>query len=170
MGLQLSARRGSEILYRYLLITRAGQVQALSLEARATPELPDGDSSPLDQIVRNLILRADLTPSRSWIDEQLQATNFAAIRGGGRLEKLGNAAMLLASKASVSPGDPETYFELAGLSMVMLRKSAQSLDSETVAAIARPQAIASKKFMQDVAPGDPRNAQLEQMLQDLRKF
>ena len=170
MGVYLSARRGSELLHRYVLITRSGQVQALSIEARATPELPNGDATPLEQVVRSLVIHPDLALSREFIDQRIEATNFAAIRGGGRLEKLGQAAMLLASKASVSPADPSTYFEFGGLAMVMLRRSAQSLDSETVAAVSRPQAIAARKFMQDVAAGDPRNAQLEQMLQELRKF
>jgi hypothetical protein len=170
MGVRLTAKSGTELVHRFILINARGQQQVISLESRATPESVQGDLPLLEKIIGGLVLHDTLDRPLAWVNHRLSLTNFGTIRGGGKLDKLSHAAALLISKATVDPGDPDTYFELAGVSLVMLKRAGRGLDSETVGSVSRPQAFAAQKFMRDVAADDPRNRQLEQMLLDLKGF
>jgi len=170
MGVRLTARTGTELVHRFILISERGQQQVISLESRATAESAQGDLSLLEKIIGSLVMHDSLDRPLAWVDHRLSLTNFGTIRGGGKLDKLAHGAALLISKATVDPADPDTYFELAGVSLVMLKKAGKGLDSETVGSVSRPQAFAAQKFMRDVAADDPRNQQLEQMLLELKGF
>jgi hypothetical protein len=170
IGVRLTARTGAELVHRFILINARGQQQVISLESRARPDSAQGDLPLLEKIVGSIVLHESLERPLAWIDHRLNLTNYGTIRGGGDLDKLAHGAALLISKATVDPGDPDTYFELAGVSLVMLKKAGKGLDSETVGSVSRPQAFAAQRFMRDVAEDDPRNQQLEQMLLELKGF
>ncbi len=170
IGVRLTARSGTELVHRFILVHSSGRQQTISLETRATRDQPNGDLPLLEKVVRSLLVHETLDQPLAWVDLRLSRTNYGAIRGGGNLAKLAHGAALLISKATVDPADREAYFELAGLSLVLLKKAGKGLDSETVGSVSRPQAMAVQKFMRDVAIDDPRNAQLEQMLRDTKGF
>lgn len=170
MGVRLTARNGNELIHRFILLTGDGQHQAMTLETRADALRPDGDLPLLERLIGSLSLQTDLTASRQLINDRLASLQPQVLRSAGELDQLGHASALLISKATVEPSDPDTYYELAGMAMTLLRRSASTPAAELVSAIARPQAIAARKMLQDVAPSDPRNARLEQLLLDLQEF
>ena len=171
-GLLLTSQDSHETHYRFVLISEAGQNQSFSLRVAAPsagPE-PSPELEILKKIIGSLALHPDMIKPVAWIDEKNARTNLAAIRGGGSLEKLGQAAALLISRATVEPGDPDTYFDLAGISLLILKKSLATATPDNIAALARSQTRSAARFMRDVAADDPRNTRLERMLLEISAF
>jgi len=161
-GVWLSAISEGQQIHRFIAITSDGHHQAFTYDGR--------DSPWFEKFIGGIQFHLSLETLRQDLDRRMAATNFAAIRGGGKLSKLGQAAALLASAITVDPAKPDAYVELATLSLLMAQRSARLSSEETVNAVSRQQASAAVKFVRDVAPEDPRIPRLEQMLSSTLHF
>ncbi|MFN7684271.1 MAG: hypothetical protein ACK5QT_02545, partial [Oligoflexia bacterium] len=172
MGVYLRASNAHHQMHRFVLISSEAQTQALTLELPASGQAP-GLQPELEMMFKTLgsmSLHPTLAGSRSWADRRLSEIRLSEITQNPELEPLGELAALLIAKTTVSPRAPDAYYHLAGVSMLLLKKSAKTPAAELVSAIARPQVEASVKFMRDVAPQDPRNRPLERMLLEVKQF
>jgi hypothetical protein len=178
MGVYLKAQNSHHEIHRFILLTSDGQAQALSLELPLQPG-PGGakggetfapELQMMFQVLGSMSLHPSLAGSRSWADRRLSEIHLEELARKPELHSLGELSALLIAKTSVSPRQADAYFHLAGVSLLLLKKSASTPAAELVSAIARPQVLACQKFMQDVAPGDPRNRQLEQMVLEMKQF
>ncbi len=176
MGVYLRAVNSHHQVHRFILITSEGQAQAVTLEL-PVERAPEGSVPRLEpelemmfQLVGSMSLHPTLAGSRSWADRRLSEVKLADVARRPELDRLGELAALLIAKTSVSPRQPDAFYHLAGVSMLLLKKSSKTPAAELVSAIARPQVEASTQFMRDVAPSDPRNRQLEQMLIEVKAF
>ncbi|NDD90784.1 hypothetical protein EBZ37_01680, partial [bacterium] len=61
-------------------------------------------------------------------------------------------------------------FDLAGISLLILKKSLATATPDNIAALARSQTRSAARFMRDVAADDPRNTRLERMLLEISAF
>jgi len=175
MGVYLKAENAHHEIHRFILLTADGQAQAMTLELPRNPRaLVDPGFAPelqmVFQVIGSMSLHPSLAGSRSWADRRLSEIRLEEIARKPELHRLGELSALLIAKTTVSPRQPDAYFHLAGVSLLLLNKSASTPAAELVSAIARPQVLASQRFMFDVAPADPRNRQLEQMVLEMKQF
>jgi len=175
MGVYIKAENDHHQMHRFILMTSEGQAQAMTLElphlrAQLTSRSFAPELEMMFQVLGSMSLHPSLAGSRSWADRRLSEIKLSEVAKKPELDRLGELAALLIAKTTVSPKQPDAFYHLAGVSMLLLKKSAKTPAAELVSAIARPQVEASTKFMRDVAPTDPRNRQLEQMLLEVKQF
>lgn len=176
MGVYIKAENKTHETHRFILLTSDGQAQAMTLELPRSqaPGGTDATFAPelqmVFQVVGSMSLHPTLAGSRSWADRRLSEIKLEEIARKPELHRLGELAALLIAKTTVSPRQSDAYYHLAGVSLLLLKKSATTPAAELVSAIARPQVAASQRFMMDVAPTDPRNRQLEQMVLEMKQF
>lgn len=183
-GISLSARdetgmRGQE---RYVLITRNGTHQAIILDypLPMAGDVPHSTAAKASQLARSTFLDSirslrasdELAPGRAWIDRNLQAMRIddlgpAALAGrealtGDALARLASMQAALLAKISVDPAGFDAFYHLGGTALLLHRHAKHGADpSGDASAIAKPLISASYRYAQDVAPQDPRTAQLQ---------
>jgi hypothetical protein len=170
MGVHLSAQLSGEQNHRYILINSEGQNQAYALETHASEKNQESDIGRIENLVRSLQMYSNLDHPIAFMKQQASTHSIQPLLETGDLTSLRQASIFLVAQATVEPGNADLYFQLAQLSHSLFKKSGSLLAGETLASGTRTQALAAQKFMQDVAPLDPRNAQLKQLLVDLKRF
>lgn len=178
MGVYLKAQeaeQGEAEIHRFILLASDGQAQTITLEMRSgemkssSPALAP-EMQMMFQVLGSLSLHPTLAGSRSWADRRLSETKLAEIMRRSEIGPLGELAALLVAKTTVSPRSPEAFYHLAGVSLLLLKKSAKTPAAELVSAVAKPQVLAASRYFADVAPDDPRNRALEQMVLEMKQF
>jgi hypothetical protein len=162
---------------RFIVITRNGTHQAFifSWECGSRDALAQARKK-FEQSIRSLRASDSLVPGRAWIDRELGAVQMERLAAGGvMLEELAPIQALLVAKITLDPAVFEAYFHLAGTSLLMMkaaRGAAGGASTERaldVATVARPNIQSALKYAQDVAPAEPRIAQLQGIAIEAKK-
>jgi len=122
------------------------------------------------KIVGSMSLHPNLAATRSWADRRLSEVRLQEVMRKSELGPLSELSALLIAKTTVNPRSPEAFFHLTGVSLLLLKKSAKTAAAELVSAVARPQVLAASRYFKDIAPEDPRNGALEQMVLEMKQF
>lgn len=170
-GIRLRAHERSRIQDRYILITPQGLHQSISISYPPTPEGFNARDSFLVSL-GTLRISEELTQGRAWTDRILQSTelgNLPPTSDPKYLENLAQIQALLISKISVDPGTFDPYYHLAGSSLLLLKYCMKHPDAE-LAGLAQAMVERMDRYAHDVAPHNPRMAELDRLLQDAKQF
>lgn len=156
---------------RFILVNAAGLHQSLILD-RADDAIGSKAFQLTQQIVGSLRSFRDLDAGRAWVNQELQKVQLAglnSIQDAAALSlRLAEVQGLLISRVSVEPSHFETYFHLAGTSLLMgtLRGAVDGVPSQRQ--IALDNLSAAFRFARDVLPNEPRNDLMNGMLAELK--
>jgi hypothetical protein len=173
-GIYLSASSESRGQDRFILITNGGTNQTFVLNY---PLGPDGQYAQevFQKAIRSLRVSDDLNPGRAWVDQgiekvklqELDSTKDEAVFA----RKVAAIQALLISRTSVEPKTYETYYHLAGTSLMLARRAAKlkllpqgdALQATGVdeLSVAKPLIQNAYRYAQDVGPADKRNSALQ---------
>ena len=164
-GVYISAQNGERFEERYILITARSTHQTMMLSSAHAPlGKLDGARELFQKAIRSLRVLDELNSGKAWVDREIQDTRLEKFAKKDIVSRFQKVQTLLVSKISVDPGTFETYFHLAGTSLI-LAKSENRLG--TVAKLLVQNAY---RYAQDLAPLDPRIAQMESFWADAQKF
>lgn len=184
---------------RYILITPKGAQQSITLYY---PMNPEGDQAKdlFQKAIRTLRVSDDLGPGKAWIESQLENTEIESTlntisklslskanetENQNVLFQLSKAQAYLLSKISVDPKTYDSYFHLAGTSLLLAHYSAIAEKKQSAlntadasdpssfnnwSIIARPMIQSAYLYSQDIAPQDPRNTQIQGFLIESKKY
>ncbi len=172
---------------RFILINSIGIHQTLILNQlnSSEPETSGILDSRNGQIAYEMLLKtiktlrsfSDLDAGRAWINRALEMIDLEAIKSnpdtGNLTSELARVQSLLISKISVDPGRIDSYFHLAGTSLLLGSDPKINTQAEPPNNPRRKAALqniqTSYRFAQDILPNDPRINQIENMVQELKK-
>ncbi|MGZ6311760.1 MAG: hypothetical protein ACXWOH_14080, partial [Bdellovibrionota bacterium] len=159
-GVFLRAEGAAKTQERFILITARGTNQAFILD---TPSGENGEEARalFERAVRSLRVSDELGPGRAWVDRQIETVTP---HGGAApsAEVLSAHAALLLSKISVEPAVFDSYFLLGRTLLEMAREiSRHQIDASAMKPVLSSLA-ATSAYAHDVAPDEPRTAQLQQ--------
>ena len=170
-GIYLSGASKNTIQDRFILINRNGIHQTVILNR---PNSPQGDRafSLVQNSIASLRTFPDLGPGRAWINNELSNVRLDTLSHLSSDELVANQLeeiqVLLISSISVDPGRFESYFHLAGTSLMLAKKSISTQDGKNVPALENIRS--AYRFAQDVAPDDPRTPEIQSYWLEARKY
>jgi hypothetical protein len=169
-GFYLSARGDSLSQDRFTLVLPNGSQQAFILDY---PSNERGEEArELFQLsLRSLRGSPELASGRMLVDHAIAEISLDAIRSlepAQRLSRLADIQALLLAKLSVDPRTYDTYFHLAGTAS-LLATSDLPPGEDRGEHVSRSRALVQSLslYARDLAPGDPRTAQLERLWKQL---
>ena len=175
-GIFLSAANDLRAQERYILINSSGAHQTLIL-SHSVGQQGDLAKSYLERSLGSLRISNKLETGRIWSDKMLSDIHLKeldTITDQNRLvSRLAEIQALLISKISVEPSNFDAYFHLGGTSLMLARLGAtQSIhqDQDEVSTVAKPMLQNILRYAQDVAPNNPRTAQIENFWRDSKKY
>lgn len=172
-GFYLAARGEARSEERFVLVNARGTQQAFILERPSYGDAAERATLAFERAIRSQRVAPTLDAGRAWVDRELESTRLSelvSIRDPDEFaSRMSDLLSLLVSKASVDPRGVAAYFHLAGSALLLARRGASDRRPEW-GAVARPLVLAAWRYAQDVAPSDPRTAQLEQLWLEARKL
>jgi hypothetical protein len=168
-GIYLSAIGKNWTQDRFILINGNGTHQAIILRR---PNNVRGQEAfqLLQQSIGSIRNFNELDSGKAWINRVLETTQLNELKvtpdSAPLSTQLGEIQQFLISKITVDPADFNSYFHLAGTS-IMLAKAA--LDQRLQSKIALDNLESAQHFATDVAPADPRILQMQNLDAEMRK-
>lgn len=173
-------RRGQD---RFVMITAKGTHQTFVLDY-PTNEIGTAAREDFKNSMRSLRVSDDLAPGRVWVDQTLEKVSLRDVSKLGEsldaVQKLAEIQALLVARISVDPKTYDTYFHLAGTSLMLgraavkLRQFAPPKGNPELAAeilaVAKPTVQTAQHYAQDVAPREQRNSLLQNFWAESQKF
>jgi len=164
---------------RFILMNANGTQQTIILNRE--PNSVGSQAFELaTQTVSSLRGFRSLDAGKAWVNRELESVNLNLVgtnpdlpSSAVRLAELAKIQSLLIAKISVEPGSFDSYYHLAGTSLILLnlhalqQKAPGSIPDQTITSYetnARENILASYLFARDVLPTDPRNTQIEKMV------
>jgi hypothetical protein len=169
-GIYLSAVGKTWTQDRFILINANGTHQAIILR-RPNNERGQEAFALLQKSIGSIRNFNELNSGKAWIDRRLEITTLKDLKNDSDptllSNRLGEIQQLILSKITVDPADFNSYFHLAGTS-VMLAKATP--DRRFRIKIALDNLKSAQHFASDVAPNDPRNVQIQNLETEIRKI
>jgi hypothetical protein len=166
-GIYLQAIGISRIQDRFILISRNGAHQSIIL---SRPMNSDGQKafSLLQKTIASLRNLGEIESGKAWINEQLKNIRLKKIVTHTDLALVQS---LLISKISVEPSNFDSYFHLAGTSLLLVRKGHEEKKTSINNGMnfAFQNLKSSYRFAKDVAPSDLRMRQIENLVFEAEK-
>jgi hypothetical protein len=168
-GIYLRATGLNWIQDRFILISNSGIHQSLILN-RTRNAVGDQAFTMTQEIVRSLRVFDELNSGRAWANRSLEIIQLDDVKNIQdsqiQMSSLAEIQGLLISKISVDPSNFDSYFHLAGTSMMIAGKAENSRDRLFVNSNKNIQSVSL--FAEDIAPYDPRTTQIKNMLNELK--
>jgi hypothetical protein len=169
-GIYLRATSETQIMDRWVLINAHGTHQSIVL---IRPNSNEGESaySFIDQSIRSIKMDHQLESGRELINQALSEIDLDEIQKESnlntRLNRLLDIQTLLISKLSLEPSSMETFFHLAGTSSLLIQKPDPKHFFWT--SLAQSNLKASYLYARDLAPQDPKTAQIQALWMGLNQ-
>jgi hypothetical protein len=107
----------------------------------------------------------ELNSGRAWVNrelEEIRLDDLHLLKDSTRLiARLAEIQSLLISRISVDPGSYDSYFHLAGTSLMLAKNSIKTRDGLSVIALQNLQS--AYRYATDIAPKDPRTAHIQDL-------
>ncbi len=169
-GIYLSAISKNWTQDRFIFINANGTHQAMILR-RPNNERGQKAFQLLQNSIGSIRNFSELNSGKAWINQELEATqlNDLKFKGDSSLLsiRLGEVQQMLISKITVEPSDFNSYFHLAGTS-VMLAKATP--EHRLRIKVALDNLESAQRFATDIAPTDPRLGQIQALDTEMRKL
>ncbi len=170
-GIYLSASGDTWTQDRFILINSQGIHQTLIL-TRPKNESGSLAFDLIQKTVRSLRSFKELDPGRAWVNQELEEVRLRELQTNqdpvALTANLAEIQSLLISRISVEPGSFDSYFHLAGTSMILLKSLNASREKKLSIALQNLQN--AYHFAQDVAPADPRINLMQNLIVEAKKF
>ncbi len=170
-GFLIEASNATHAQARYVLVNAKGVQQAIVLDSAPGRTRSAQARELLDRTIRSLRVGLEIFPGRAWADRELEGIRIAELSKPGRAEEFlsryAEVQTLLLSKVSVDPKSFDAFFHLGGTAILLSRFAKKNRDPE-LSAIAKPLLRNAFRYAQDLAPNDPRTAQLETLWLEVR--
>ena len=170
-GVHIRATRGAFVQDRFVLVNPKGVQQTLIL-SRPNTEQGVEAYNLVEKVIESSHVFTELESGRAWINSELNRIELNQMDQISDREEvaqhLQKIQMLLISKISVDPGSFDSYFHLAGTSLMLTNKSIRKQDGKNVAALENIRS--AYRFAQDLAPDDPRTLQIQNYWLESRKY
>ena len=163
-GLRIEAHSDTRAEIRYVLVNPNGVQQAIALHY--VPGHHDELAiNQFEKIIQSLRIGDEIFSGRAWADHELERVKLDEMRKAGInsaefLTRFAEIQTLLLSKLSVDPKSYDAFFHLGGTAVLLAQFARKNKDAELSAA-AKPLVRNAFRYAQDLAPNDPRTAQLE---------
>jgi hypothetical protein len=170
-GIYLSATNSKRGEDRFVMILPNGANQAITLDypLNATGEQA---KALFVESLRTLRASPDLAQGRRWVDERLGSFKLDDLKTitdpRALVERISEIQAILISKISVDPKTYDSYFHLAGTAGLLERYAIKERRDDWAAA-AKPLIQAVYLYSKDLAPGDPRTQQVENLWLEAKK-
>ncbi len=188
-GFYLSAAGPTRGQDRFVMITPRGTEQAFILDYPISSEGRHARQT-FQQAIQSLRVSDELEPGRAWVDQAIARIHLGELTHADDQQlpaRLAEVQAMLIARISVDPKLYDTYFHLGGTSLLLAQYAAKArararasgggADAATAADVAgeylllaRALIESASKYALDIAPGDPRTAQLHEMLLAAQKL
>lgn len=171
-GIYIKAENQFRIQDRFILITPQGTHQTLILN-----RLKDAQGAAafeyLQKTIRSLQSFDELTPGRVWVNRELGNIHLNDELTGSqgqpslRAAKLAEIQALLISKISVDPSSLDSYFHLAGTSVLLKQNISDPSSTWNIAALQNLKS--SFRFASDIDPSNQKTQQIQGLIFEIEK-
>jgi hypothetical protein len=169
-GIYLSAQSSSSIQDRFIVIGNNGTHQAVILH-RTKNAQGDLAFDLVQKTIRSLRVFEELNSGRAWINRELQSIRLDELQGIQNKEiltaQLAEVQGFLISRISVEPSSYDSYFHLAGTSLMLTKRARHFRDGIYFSANRNLQS--AYKYATDLAPSDPRTTQIQNLVLESQK-
>jgi hypothetical protein len=169
-GVYLSADGGTSIQDRFIIVNSNGTHQAIILNR---PKTQRGELAfeLIQKSIRSLRVFNELNSAKAWVNREIESVRLSELQQAQKATQLeadlAGIQSLLISRISVDPASFDSYYHLAGTSLLLTQKAAHARDGTSLAATRNAQS--AFQFASDLAPHDPRTAQIQNLMHEIKK-
>jgi len=169
-GIYLSARDRNSTQDRFIFINVNGTHQAIILR-RPNNERGEMAFALLQNSIGSIRNSSELESGKAWINQTLEATQLKDLKtapdNATVSARIGEIQQLLISKITVDPADFNSYFHLAGTSLMLAKTSPEH---RLRIKLALDNLASAQHYARDVAPEDSRLVQIQNLDTEIHKF
>jgi hypothetical protein len=163
-GVYLSAVGENWIQDRFIIVSSNGTHQAIILNRSKGPQ-GNAAFALMQNAIQSMRSFNELNSGRAWVNrelEEIRLDDLHLLKDSTRLiARLAEIQSLLISRISVDPGSYDSYFHLAGTSLMLAKNSIKTRDGLSVIALQNLQS--AYRYATDIAPKDPRTAHIQDL-------
>jgi hypothetical protein len=156
---------------RFVMILPNGANQAVTLDYPINATGTEAKNLFLSSL-KSLRTSSDLSQGRRWVDERLNTIKLDELKDIKNphelVDRIAEIQTVLISKISVDPKTYESYFHLAGTAGLLERYAIREKRNDW-AAVAKPLIQSLYMYSKDLAPGDERTTQIENLWLQAKK-
>ena len=172
-GLYLKGWNFRRVEERFIFLNPQGALQVFKLE-RPNSAAGDEASRLFEMAIRSHRIFATLDPGRNWADRKisqikLNSAQLSALNDDQFAIKIAEVQGALLSKMSVDPKLFDSYYHLAGTTALLARRGFQN-KNPFLSAAAKPLIQATFYYASDISPQDPRTAEIQTLVTEMKQY